>query len=652
MSFFLLAGVAGAATGPLPVTGDPYVDSTLTASPQMAGAPGDQVDWYQCDASGNVSGPSLLPSASYQPQSTDEGHDICAIETDMAGDMYTSMPIGPIVYRTPTNTAPPVLSTSSPREGQRLTVTQGTWDDNDPSSPYSYSYAWYRCDPACSTPLATGNSYTPGSSDVGHPIEAVVTATNHDESSASTAGPTATVIPLPPVNGALPTISGGVGQGQTLTANVGSWSNSPTGYDYQWLHCTPTCAPIGGAVGATYRLSDGDVGDAIAVDVTAVNAGGGAAARSASTARVTATSTVQIVASPTHAVVNQSVTLVAIVTSSADTADPAGTVTFSDHGSPIARCANVTAPATGQSVTVSCLASFGVSRPSLTVSFTPASGSAVQGSSSAAATLAVARGSSTTSLDVPERVRTRAPVTYTASVAQTENRFGAVAVLGRVAFEDHGKPIAGCRAVRLRDLGAVCTVRYTSTGSHAISARYDGSASFRGSASRTKTVRVAAPPRRPAKKRRTTPNHRTHKPAKPTPLGAITATMQWTFHYTPRYTQIVAFVVHGAAAGSAVTIDCSGRGCPFKSHSRVIAKPKRCRSTKKHACPAPGTVDLEPSFRRRELRVGTRVTVLIRRPRYTGKYYRFTIRARRQPAVAIDCLALGSTRPGTGCTRH
>ena len=58
--------------------------------------------------------------------------------------------------------------------------------------------------------------------------------------------------PPPPVPGALspPSISGNASQGQTLTESHGSWSNSPTGYSYQWEDCDSkgnNCSPMAGA---------------------------------------------------------------------------------------------------------------------------------------------------------------------------------------------------------------------------------------------------------------------------------------------------------------------------------------------------------------------------------------------------------------------
>ena len=67
-------------------------------------------------------------------------------------------------------------------------------------------------------------------------------------------------------------------------------------------------------------------------------------------------------------------------------------------------------------------------------------------------------------------------------------------------------------------------------------------------------------------------------------------------------------------------------------------------------CNTNGTVDLIGPFRSRHLRVGTKISVLITRPDWIGKFYGFTIRGGRGPSIQISCLAPGKTRPGVGCT--
>jgi hypothetical protein len=125
--------------------------------------------------------------------------------------------------------------------------------------------------------------------------------------------------------------------------------------------------------------------------------------------------------------------------------------------------------------------------------------------------------------------------------------------------------------------------------------------------------------------------------------------MQWTFHYTPSYTQIRALVVDGVPARANVLVKCHGRGCPFAHRSVVLAKLKRCGTRTTGMCLTHGAFDLTPSFATRHLAVGTQVTVMISRPKWIGKYYAFTVRARRAPGIRIDCLAPGGTRPGQGC---
>ena len=71
--------------------------------------------------------------------------------------------------------------------------------------------------------------------------------------------------------------------GQTLTASDGIWTGTaPIDFTYQWLRCDgDTCSPIDGANGSTYDLTAADIGNDIAVAVTATNAGGSATENSA-----------------------------------------------------------------------------------------------------------------------------------------------------------------------------------------------------------------------------------------------------------------------------------------------------------------------------------------------------------------------------------
>ncbi len=94
----------------------------------------------------------------------------------------------------------------------------------------------------------------------------------------TSSGQAVTVEPPPPMfAGTLPAISGNTTQGQTLTETHGSWTNSPTGFLYQWQDCDSVgahCTSIPGATTATYTLTAADVGHTIRVQEAAFNAGG------------------------------------------------------------------------------------------------------------------------------------------------------------------------------------------------------------------------------------------------------------------------------------------------------------------------------------------------------------------------------------------
>ncbi|HEX8102595.1 MAG TPA: hypothetical protein VF533_08290, partial [Solirubrobacteraceae bacterium] len=62
--------------------------------------------------------------------------------------------------------------------------------------------------------------------------------------------------------------------GETVSAEHGTFSNSPDGYRYAWYRCTNTaaaCNPISGATGSTYQLTSADDNRRIRVRVTATN---------------------------------------------------------------------------------------------------------------------------------------------------------------------------------------------------------------------------------------------------------------------------------------------------------------------------------------------------------------------------------------------
>ena len=115
-------------------------------------------------------------------------------------------------------------------------------------------------------------------------------------------GAAATAAPrVAPVNIEPPTITGTPRVGEALTAQNGTWANSPTEFRYRWLRCNPlgnSCVLLA-ADGKTYRVAQADVGRTLRVRVTAVNADGATNARSEQTAVVTSGAPLTNTARPT-----------------------------------------------------------------------------------------------------------------------------------------------------------------------------------------------------------------------------------------------------------------------------------------------------------------------------------------------------------------
>ena len=291
-----------------------------------------------------------------------------------------------------------------------------------------------------------------------------------------------------------------------------------------------------------------------------------------------------------------------------------GTVAVRSGTTALAGCGAVAVTSTKATATATCTTRLPGGTSDLTAAFTPAAGVALAKGASVAHAVVIGPAATTTGLAVPARAMVGGPVTYTAAVTPPAGRTAPLHPGGTVRFTDDGTPIAGCGAVALSGTHATCTTRYQGAGVHRIAAAYGGDASFSASSSTPHVVTLRFP----------------------SPVGAITAKLSWTFHYTRRYTEIQALRMHGATAGSSVTLSCSGKGCPFHSSTRTLG--------------SGGAIDLDGRLRGKQFTPGDTVQIAIRRLRYTGKYYSFRFRAGHPPVVRISCLAQGSDTPGAGCT--
>jgi hypothetical protein len=292
---FRLAATPPKNTSPPTISGTAAQGRTLTANPGSWS--GTQpisyaYQWQTCAAScSNITGAT---SSTYTLQSTDVGNyiQVAVTANNQAGSSgpLNSAQVGPVQPppTPPSNTASPTISGST-IDGQTLTASPGSWSG---TQPISYAYQWQTCtsSTSCSNVTgATGSTYKQQSSDVGHYIQVLVTATNSASSASATSGKVGPVAAAPPANISAPTVSGSPTVGQTLTANPGSWSGTqPIGYAYQWQDCAVTCQPIMGATSSTYKVQSTDVNNKITVTVKASNSGGTSSASAAQIGPVTA----------------------------------------------------------------------------------------------------------------------------------------------------------------------------------------------------------------------------------------------------------------------------------------------------------------------------------------------------------------------------
>jgi hypothetical protein len=193
----------------------------------------------------------------------------------------------------PVNACAPTLSGST-AAGKTLTAGNGCWSGH----PTSYTYRWLRCDvngANCVTIAgAASKSYTLTSSDAGHTVIVLVTASNADGTTGPVNSRPSAIVSAAaaPQNTTPPSITGKAVVGELLFADPGKYTAGlPDRYTYQWARCNSgggTCSNISGERGQTYRVRSAVVGSTLRVAVRASNAYGAIVTTSDRTAVVTA----------------------------------------------------------------------------------------------------------------------------------------------------------------------------------------------------------------------------------------------------------------------------------------------------------------------------------------------------------------------------
>ena len=285
---------APANLAPPSISGVPGVGSTLAAAAGVwRGSPRRSYayQWESCNEHGEECEDIVgATSSTYSAVGTDLGNTLRVVvtATNSHGSASSTSAATEPIGEPPVNISPPTISGTA-QEGQKLSADVGTWE----GAGY-YQVEWQRCNERgeeCANLEVWEESYTATAADVGHTLRVIVNAVNSAGETTATSASTSVVIPAtPPANLSAPDIVGVARDGETVTAQPGSWSGSPTPtYQYQWQLCEGDgsgCDEIDSANSANYTIGSADLRGTLRVTVTASNIAGSVHATSAASSEI------------------------------------------------------------------------------------------------------------------------------------------------------------------------------------------------------------------------------------------------------------------------------------------------------------------------------------------------------------------------------
>lgn len=220
-------------SGPAPtIAGAAAVGSTLTAN---AGtwSPAPVALAYRWSVGGvSVTG-TAGEASTFTVRSADVGKTVTVTVTGSKSGLssvsQTSAPTGAVSNATAL-TGPTPLITGILAAGFSLTADPGIWAP----SGVTLSYRWYRNGSAISGSGASNQTYSLTSADVGENIVVKVTGSLSGFPSVTKASEQTRKVSASATSGPIPTISGFVRVGSTLTARTGPWTPSDVDLTYRW----------------------------------------------------------------------------------------------------------------------------------------------------------------------------------------------------------------------------------------------------------------------------------------------------------------------------------------------------------------------------------------------------------------------------------